>query len=109
MDLNKWRRMWVLVFFDLPVDTPEARRHYAQFRKNLLRDGFLRMQYSVYARSCPSEENAQVHDRHVRSFLPPEGEVRVLHLTDAQMTRMKIFQGRKRKEPDKAAQQLEFF
>jgi CRISPR-associated protein Cas2 len=101
--------MWVIVLFDLPVDTPEARRHYTRFRKSLLKDGFLMMQFSVYARSCPSEENAQVHDRRVKSLLPPAGEVRVLHLTDAQMSRMKIFRGRKRQEPEQPARQLEFF
>jgi hypothetical protein len=41
---------WVIVFFDLPVDTPEARKTAADFRKNLIRDGYFMVQFSVYAR-----------------------------------------------------------
>jgi hypothetical protein len=39
--------MWLVVMFDLPV-TADARREYAHFRKGLLKDGFARMQFSVY-------------------------------------------------------------
>lgn len=44
MLISGYRCMWIIVMFDLPVDTKEARRAYAQFRKKLLLDGFARMQ-----------------------------------------------------------------
>jgi len=53
--LSAYRLMWLFVLFDLPVDTQSARRAYAQFRKSLLKDGFFRVQYSVYARVCASD------------------------------------------------------
>ena len=31
--------MWLLVLFDLPTDTKQARQQYARFRKRLLEDG----------------------------------------------------------------------
>ena len=37
--------MWVIAMFDLPTDTPRARKAYARFRKDLLNDGFTMMQY----------------------------------------------------------------
>jgi CRISPR-associated protein Cas2 len=40
---------WVLVFFDLPVGTDEERRDANHFRKDLLKDGYLMVQFSVYA------------------------------------------------------------
>jgi CRISPR-associated protein Cas2 len=101
--------MWVVVMFDLPTDTKQARRAYALFRKHLLRDGFTPLQYSVYARHAPSKENAEVHVRRIKANLPPDGEVRVLAITDKQFERMMIFWGNTRKQPPPAPQQLQFF
>jgi CRISPR-associated protein Cas2 len=101
--------MWIVVMFDLPTDTRSARREYALFRKHLVKDGFTMMQYSVYARHCPSKENAQVHINRVGGRLPPDGEVRVLTITDKQFERMRIFWGKIRKPPEKAPCQLELF
>lgn len=101
--------MWVVVMFDLPVDTKAARRQYALFRKSLLKDGFTRLQYSVYARHSASEENAHVHIQRVEKNVPPDGEVRIITITDKQFERMQIFWGRMRKIPQRAPQQLEFF
>ncbi len=85
--------MWVLAMFDLPVDTKKARRAYVQFRKMLLRDGFTRMQFSVYARHCASEESAVMHATRVEKHMPPDGEVRLLTITDKQFERMREFFG----------------
>jgi CRISPR-associated protein Cas2 len=101
--------MWVLTLFDLPVDTKKARRDYADFRKKLLKDGFTRMQFSVYARHCASEENAAVHIQRVERMVPPDGEVRIITITDKQFERMRIFWGKMRKLPAKAPDQLELF
>jgi CRISPR-associated protein Cas2 len=101
--------MWAVTMFDLPVDTKKSRRAYAQFRKGLLRDGFTRMQFSVYVRHCPSEENAQVHVNRVERTVPDDGEVRILLLTDKQYERMRIFWGKTRKLPAAPPLQLELF
>jgi CRISPR-associated protein Cas2 len=101
--------MWLLVMFDLPVDTKAARKQYTDFRKKLLKGGFAMMQFSVYIRHCASEENADVHTQRVEANVPPEGEVRVLRITDKQYERMRIFWGRKRKPPEKPPAQLELF
>ena len=101
--------MWVLAMFDLPTDTKQARRRYTQFRKHLLEDGFTMMQYSVYIRHCASNENAQAHVRRVEREVPPDGEVRILTITDKQFERMRIFWGKQRKVPECPPQQLELF
>lgn len=95
--------------FDLPTETKAARHDYALFRKHLLENGFTMMQYSVYMRHCPSRENAAVHISRVKAYLPPDGEVRVITITDKQFERMNIFLGKKRKQPEPAPLQLELF
>ena len=101
--------MWLLAMFDLPVGTKKARRDYRRFRDALIDDGFIMLQYSVYARSCPSEENAKVHFKRVEEALPPGGEVRVLMLTDMQFGRMKIFLAKEPRKPEEPPKQLSFF
>jgi len=109
MHLSGYRFMWVLAMFDLPVDDKEARRRYTRFRKALLKDGFARMQFSVYIRHCASRENAQVHILRVENAVPADGEVRVLTITDKQYERMRVFWGKKRKPPEPPPAQLELF
>ena len=101
--------MWLVAMFDLPTDTPRERRNYTRFRKAILKDGFDMMQYSVYIRHCASEANAAVHAQRVERALPPDGEVRLLCITDKQFERMKIFWGKQRRPPEKAPAQLELF
>lgn len=109
MYISGYRCMWVVAMFDLPVDTKAARRQYALFRKALLKDGFARMQYSVYIRHCASEENADVHVQRVQLNLPPDGEVRLLCITDKQFERMRVFWGKRRTRTEQPPAQLEFF
>ena len=42
--------MRMIVFFDLPVLTSKQRRDYREFRKFLLKSGFLMLQESVYCK-----------------------------------------------------------
>lgn len=47
---------WLMAMFDLPVLLEEERKEAARFRKSLLDDGFIMIQYSVYSRPCVSLE-----------------------------------------------------
>jgi len=107
--INHYRAMWVIVFFDLPTETAEARKKYARFRKKLLKDGFTMMQFSVYIRHCASRENADVHARKIQYALPSEGIVSILSITDKQFGEIKNFWGKKRKRPPPPPTQLEMF
>ena len=109
MDISGYRTVWIVTMFDLPTDTEAARKDYTAFRKVLLRDGFTMMQYSVYVRHCASEENAEVHYNRVKGSLPPDGEVRVMTITDKQYERMETYWGKKRKPTPPAPKQLELF
>lgn len=107
--INAYRIMWVLVFFDLPVETTRERKAATEFRKELLRDGFTMFQFSIYLRNCPSKENADVHVNRVKKLLPKKGHVGILSVTDRQLSQMEIFFGKKEVEIPTGYQQLELF
>lgn len=106
---SEYRVMWVLVFFDLPTETKKDKKAYALFRKNLQRDGFTMFQFSIYVRHCASMENAQVHIKRVKSFLPEYGNVGVMCITDKQFGAIELFYGKKSKPPNAPGQLLELF
>ena len=99
--LNAYHIMWLFVFFDLPVLTKRERKDAATFRKNLERDGFSMMQYSVYIRHCASRESLDVHIRRVKALIPPSGRVSLLAVTDKQYGRMINFWGKPRSTTSK--------
>ena len=106
---SEYRVMWILVFFDLPTETKKDKKAYAQFRKQLQQDGFTMFQFSIYIRHCSSSENAQVHIKRVKSYLPKFGEVGILSITDKQFGSMELFYGEKPQELPTVGQQLELF
>ena len=107
--LNAYRVMWVLVFFDLPTDTKTDRKNASLFRKRLIQDGFAMFQFSIYMRHCASRENAQVHIKRVKSFLPPLGHVGIMQITDKQFGMIELFHGKKEEKKPDMPQQLELF
>jgi len=107
--LNKYKIMWVIVHFDLPTQTKKERKAYTEFRKYLIQDGFVMMQYSMFARHCSSRENAEVHKKRVKSRIPALGHVIVFEITDAQFGRMEFYDGKKPKETPVFPQQLTLF
>lgn len=109
MRLNEYRILWILVLFDLPTETKKEKRAHAQFRKELLKDGFAMFQFSIYLRHCSSRENADVHIKRVKGFLPEKGEIGILTITDKQFGMMELFQARKIKDRPNVPQQLELF
>jgi CRISPR-associated protein Cas2 len=102
---------WLLVAFDLPVLTKEQRKRATGFREFLIDDGFLMIQYSVYARSCVSIARQETHMARVRQAIPPEGTVRAIFITRAQWERSFVCYGPppQEVEPEKMPEQLQFW
>ena len=109
VNLSAYRCMWLLAMFDLPVETAENKRDYVRFRRALLKDGFMMLQFSVYARFIPSEEAAEAHRRTIRQVIPPLGQVRLIAVTDHQFGRMEVFYGKKPHEPEEIPEQILLF
>jgi CRISPR-associated protein Cas2 len=107
--LNAYHIMWIFVFFDLPVTTKLERKEASVFRKRLLKDGFMMLQYSVYARWCASLQTVEVHRGRVEKIVPPRGKVSVLVVTDKQFGLMQNFFGVIPQPSPAAPPQLELF
>lgn len=107
--LNQYRILWLLVFFDLPTETKKDRKAAGKFRKGLLTDGFVMFQFSIYLRHCNSRENAEVHIKRVKRWLPPKGHVGILCITDKQFGDIELFIGKEEAQKPQVSQQLELF
>lgn len=106
---SEYRIMWVLVFFDLPTETKKDKRAYQLFRKQLQKDGFTMFQFSIYVRHCASMDNAEVHIKRVKNFLPEYGNVAVMCITDKQFDNIEVFTGSKTVKIKSQPMQLELF
>ena len=107
--LNQYRCMWILVFFDIPVETKKQRKAATSFRKELIKDGFTMFQFSIYMRNCPSRENADVHIKRIKNMLPEYGHIGILKITDKQFGMMELYFSRKPADKPQTIQQLELF
>lgn len=87
------RYMRLLVFFDLPVDTAKQRKDYRLFRKWLLKDGYLMLQESVYAKLVVNDGAAGSAIMRLRKNRPPSGLVQVLKVTESQFSTMEYITG----------------
>ncbi|MFR0557730.1 CRISPR-associated endonuclease Cas2 [Pseudoscardovia radai] len=76
--------MWCVVMFDLPVETKMERRAATQFRDLLLDQGFMMVQFSVYARYTPTLGGNRSSVEFIKKNIPAKGKVRILNLSDHQ-------------------------
>ena len=100
------RILWLFVFFDLPVGTKAERRAATRFRNFLKDDGYMMLQYSVYARVCRGEDAAEKHVARICKQLPAVGSIRALQVTDKQYGRMRLLLGEAKKNEKFAPAQL---
>lgn len=85
---DAWRAMWLMVSYDLPVGSPKERRQEVRFRKALEKDGFVRINFSVYGRFCGSVQTlASTKDR-IRRRAPDRGHLLMIEFTDGQWGRI---------------------
>lgn len=75
---------WLIVLFDLPVETKRERRLATRFRNDLLDNGYLMLQYSVYARCAVTLEKKESLVRELNNINPGTGNIQVVFITDVQ-------------------------
>lgn len=66
--------MRLILFFDLPVITKTDRKNYAVFRKYLIKNGYIMMQYSVYCKIFANRDAAVKHASLLQKNLPKKGK-----------------------------------
>ena len=87
------RYMRVFVLFDLPVETAVQRKEYRLFRKYLVKEGFLMLQESVYAKLVVNDAQANAAVVRLRQHRPPAGLVQALKVTEKQFAGMEFITG----------------
>ena len=107
--LSGYRLMWVMVMFDLPVDTEEARKAAHDFREDLKDLGFSMAQYSVYLRHAASRDDCERYIERIRGMLPEGGRVYIHCLTDKQYEQIIHFERRQKQAQLKNPEQFELF
>lgn len=80
--------MRMLIFFDLPTETQADRRSYRQFRKMLIKNGFLMLQESVYCKLLLNTSAEKTAAEVIRKNKPPKGLVQMLTITEKQFAKM---------------------
>ena len=78
------RFMRILLFFDLPVMTSKQRREYRIFSKNLIKNGYIMMQESVYSKLVINYESSKAEIERLKKNVPKEGMIQCLIITEKQ-------------------------
>lgn len=90
-----YRFMRIIVFFDLPTVTDSERKNYIKFRKNLIKDGFIMMQESVYTKIALNPTAANLIKNKVRKYAPSDGLIQMLCITEKQFADIEYVTGKK--------------
>jgi CRISPR-associated protein Cas2 len=93
--MGRYKIMRLICFFDLPSVTEKERREYRKFRKALLENGFVMVQYSVYVRTCPNREYSKKFSSKLHVIAPEDGHIRLLTVTEKQYSDMVFILGNK--------------
>ena len=87
------RFMRIMVFFDLPTLTKADRKRANEFRRFLIKDGYIMIQLSVYCRVCKGIDTVEKHRKRLDFHVPDKGSVRLLTVTEKQYASMVLLTG----------------
>ncbi len=107
--LSGYQLMWMLVTFDLPVETRKQRAAATKFRLQLLDMGFEMSQSSNYLRFCSGKEQFESYVRKVESNLPQWGDIYIFQFTDRQYENIVRFSDQRRRRRQKNPDQMALF
>ena len=78
--------MRMILFFDLPSITKKDIREYTKFVKLLKKEGFVRMQESVFTKLALNQSVVNSSMIVLRKNVPPEGIISILTITENQFS-----------------------
>ena len=76
--------MRMIVFFDLPTITYSDQKEYRKFKKNLINEGFIMMQESVYCKLALNMSVVNSMKVKIDKFKPQNGLIQLLVITEKQ-------------------------
>jgi len=93
--MNNGRFMRLIIMYDLNIDTKEEVQEYNKFRKFLISRGYVMMQYSIYMKTLNAKTKENYEVEAIKKYIPKNGNIRVLSITDNQYHSMKMLRGGK--------------
>lgn len=84
MNKDRVRFMRIILFFDLPTTTPKERKTYQQFRKNIVENGFVMLQESVYSKLETNYKACDLEIEKIKRNKPKQGLIQCLVITEKQ-------------------------
>ncbi|MEG0255925.1 CRISPR-associated endonuclease Cas2 [Vagococcus sp.] len=86
--------------FDLPAETKKEMKDYRIFRKSLLENGFVMLQYSIYYRSLPNRSSLKKYESILKRLVPQGGNVRLLYVSETQFQDMILLAGSRSRQEE---------
>ena len=90
--------MRLILFFDLPMVLKRDKKIYADFRKYLIKNGYVMIQYSVYCKIFNNRDAAIKHINILNRNIPSKGYIRLMLVTEKQYNNSIIIIGGKRNQ-----------
>lgn len=94
--MSEYRYMRLLLLFDLPVVEDYEKKEYAQFRKSLIKNGYIMMQFSVYMKCVNTQTKVEQELKKLYKYVPTNGNIRLLAITEKQYSNMAMILGKKK-------------
>ena len=91
----KIRFMRVIVFYDLPTLSESDVKIYSQFRKQLLKEGFVMMQQSVYSKLTMNQTHTDYVKKRIYDIAPAKGLVQIMAISENQYQAIEFITGEK--------------
>lgn len=110
--MSSFKIMWHMIMFDLPTKRKKDKKRYHWFHDELAKEGYVMIQYSVYAKVFSSPESASYGKKRMVEFVDKNvkhGNIRMLMFTDKQFANMKVIIGEKAEEEKNEPRQLLLF
>ena len=101
--------MRLVVMFDLPSGTSKQKKNYRHFRKNLIKQGFIMMQESVYCKLCLNGSAVESMQAYLENIKPPQGLVQVITMTEKQFSKIKFLVGEDNSEYINSSERILIF
>lgn len=110
--MSAYRVMWLMLMFDLPTTSKKDRKRYQWFHKELEKEGYLMLQYSIYGKIFSSYDSANHGKKRIKEFIKKNikhGNIRLLMFTDKQFSKMEVLIGEPNAEEKNEPKQLLLF
>lgn len=85
--------MRMLLFYDLPTTSDIERKVAARFRKDLIKEGFMMLQESVYCKLVLNDTVMKGVRERLKKIKPRSGSIMLLSVTEKQFNSMEFLLG----------------